>query len=141
MSGLALVNPVINITDPRMQAPAGAEADHPVAGRDRQRHRPARARSRSRTTGPRCAPLHSQTRLWAGWCDAIWTGRPAAAGLPLAAGPRGRPVLGAADHGRVRSTDVEVISLERSYHVATLDYEDELIFAGSAAMFRRLAKE
>ena len=39
------------------------------------------------------------------------------------------------------SLDVEVISLERSYHVATLDYEDELIFAGSAAMFRRLAKE
>ncbi len=41
----------------------------------------------------------------------------------------------------ISSVDVEVISLERSYHVATLDHEDELIFAGSAAMFRRLAKE
>ena len=41
----------------------------------------------------------------------------------------------------VRSTDLEVISLERSYHVATLDYDDELIFDGSTAMFRRLAKD
>ena len=40
-----------------------------------------------------------------------------------------------------RSLDVEVISLERSYHVATLDHEAELIFAGSAAMFRRLSRQ
>ena len=39
------------------------------------------------------------------------------------------------------SLDVEVISLERSYHVATLDHDDELIFAGSTAMFRRVATE
>ena len=41
----------------------------------------------------------------------------------------------------VRSRDLTVVALERSYHVATLDYEAEQIFAGSASFFRRLAKD
>ena len=40
---------------------------------------------------------------------------------------------------RVRSTDFRVIRLERSYHVATLDYDAELIFTSSSAFFQRLA--
>jgi carboxylesterase len=42
---------------------------------------------------------------------------------------------------RVRSPDLTVVSLERSYHVATLDYDAELIFTTSSAFFRRLAGE
>jgi carboxylesterase len=40
---------------------------------------------------------------------------------------------------RVRSTDVQIVTLERSYHVATLDYDANLIFTGSSAFFSRLA--
>jgi carboxylesterase len=42
---------------------------------------------------------------------------------------------------RVRSSDLTVIPLERSYHVATLDYDAELIFTTSSAFFRRLVGE
>ncbi|HEY9375716.1 MAG TPA: alpha/beta fold hydrolase, partial [Jiangellaceae bacterium] len=40
---------------------------------------------------------------------------------------------------RVSSTDVTVVALEDSYHVATLDYDAETIFAGSLELARRLA--
>lgn len=39
----------------------------------------------------------------------------------------------------VRSSDLSVVSLERSYHVATLDHDAELIFTSSSAFFRRVA--
>jgi carboxylesterase len=39
----------------------------------------------------------------------------------------------------VGSSDVEVVRLERSYHVATLDYERQTIFDGSLAFARRVA--
>ena len=42
---------------------------------------------------------------------------------------------------RVRSRDFSVVRLERSYHVATLDYDAELIFTSSSAFFQRLAGE
>jgi carboxylesterase len=42
---------------------------------------------------------------------------------------------------RVRSSDLSVVRLERSYHVATLDYDAELIFTASSAFFRRLVGE
>ena len=41
----------------------------------------------------------------------------------------------------VRSTDLTVVPLERSYHVATLDYDAELIFTTSSAFFHRLASK
>jgi carboxylesterase len=41
----------------------------------------------------------------------------------------------------VRSSDQTYVELQRSYHVATLDYEAEDIFDGSIAFFRRLTKE
>jgi carboxylesterase len=40
---------------------------------------------------------------------------------------------------RVSSTEVTVVSLGDSYHVATLDYDAEKIFAGSLELVRRLA--
>lgn len=41
----------------------------------------------------------------------------------------------------ISSTDVTDIVLERSFHVATLDYDAELIFDESVAFVRRVAKE
>ena len=39
----------------------------------------------------------------------------------------------------VGSRDLSVVALERSYHVATLDHDAELIFTSSSAFFRRVA--
>jgi carboxylesterase len=41
----------------------------------------------------------------------------------------------------VRSEDQTYVELQRSYHVATLDYDAEQIFEGSLELFRRLTKE
>lgn len=41
----------------------------------------------------------------------------------------------------VRSSDLSVVPLERSYHVATLDHDAELIFTSSSAFFRRVAEK
>ena len=41
----------------------------------------------------------------------------------------------------VSSSDLTLRSLERSYHVATLDYDAEEIFTGSSEFFRRVAKD
>jgi carboxylesterase len=38
----------------------------------------------------------------------------------------------------VHSTDLEVVTLERSYHVATLDYDADLVFRGTSEFFTRL---
>jgi carboxylesterase len=40
---------------------------------------------------------------------------------------------------RVSSTDVTVVALHDSYHVATLDHDAEKIFAGSLELVHRLA--
>ena len=40
---------------------------------------------------------------------------------------------------RVRSSDLEIVHLERSYHVATVDYDADLIFSGTSEFFSRLA--
>lgn len=39
----------------------------------------------------------------------------------------------------VGSSDLSIVALERSYHVATLDHDAELIFTSSSAFFRRVA--
>ena len=41
--------------------------------------------------------------------------------------------------GHVAATDVQVVWLERSYHVATLDYDRQVIFDGSLTFIRRVA--
>jgi carboxylesterase len=40
---------------------------------------------------------------------------------------------------RIRSRELEVVHLERSYHVATMDYDADLIFSGTSEFFTRLA--
>ena len=85
------------------------------------------------TPAPRCA-LHSQTRMWADvrqHLDRI--------DQPLLIFRSQQdnvvdPLSLKLVEERVRSTDFSVVPLERSYHVATLDYEAEQIFAGSASL-------
>jgi carboxylesterase len=140
VSGLTLVNPVINISDPRMRAlpilrlalPSlgGIVNDIAKPGQDEWGYQrlPLRA-------------LYSQTFLWAD--------------VRRNLGRVDQPLLvyrAIHDHvvdpssvrlikAGVRSSDQTYIELERSYHVATLDYDAEDIFDGSAAFFRRLTKE
>jgi carboxylesterase len=140
VSALVLVNPVINITDPRMRvlpvlrlalpSLSGIVNDIAKPGQDEcGYHRlPLQA-------------LHSQTFLWADVrrnLDRV--------DQPLlvyrsvhdhVCDPSSVPLIKAG----VRSNDQTYIELQRSYHVATLDYDAEDIFDGSVAFFRRLTKE
>jgi carboxylesterase len=137
VAGLALVNPCINIVDPRIRVVrllsaipslAGIANDIAMPGVDEGGYsrNPLRA-------------LHSQTRLWADvrsnlgrvhqpvrlyWSRQDHVVDPSSLAL-IKAG--------------IRSTKLEVVVLERSYHVATLDYDAEDIFRGSVEFFRRHA--
>jgi carboxylesterase len=51
------------------------------------------------------------------------------------------PSSGRAILARVASSDVHEQLLHRSYHVATMDYDADEIFAGSSAFFRRLQRD
>jgi carboxylesterase len=139
VSGLVLVNPVINISDPRMRALpvlrllpslSGIVNDIAKPGVDEWGyHRlPLRA-------------LYSQTFLWADVRRNL-----SRVDQPLliyqaihdhVADPSSVRLIRAG----VRSADQAYIELPRSYHVATLDYDAEDIFDGSVAFFRRLTKE
>lgn len=139
VSGLVLVNPVINISDPRMRAlpvlrliPSfgGIVNDIAKPGQDEWGYDrlPLRA-------------LHSQTFLWADVrrnLDRV--DQPLLVYRAIhdhVADPSSVRLIKAA----VRSSDQIYIELQRSYHVATLDYDAEDIFDGSVAFFRRLTKE
>ena len=138
VAGLVLINPVINITDPRMRAlpllrllvPSfpGITNDIAQPGRDEAGYDrlPLRA-------------LWSQTFLWRdvqahlGWVD-----------QPLLVYRSRNDHVGDASSvamiaERIRSTDQTYVELTRSYHVATLDYEADAIFSGSVEFYQRLA--
>jgi carboxylesterase len=139
VSGLTLVNPVINHRDPRVRAlpvlrviPSlrGPADDIAKPGQDECGYArwPLRA-------------LYSQTFLWADVRRNL-----SRVDQPLlvyqsihdhVADPTSVPLIKAG----VRSSDQTYVELQRSYHVATLDYEAEDIFDGSTAFFRRLTKE
>ena len=138
VSGLVLVNPVLNITDPRMRilrllkvipSFAGITNDIAKPGQDENGYDrlPLRA-------------LHSQTFLWAA----------VKADLPKVT----QPLLvyrSVVDHvvdpssvklikEHVRSADQSYVELTRSYHVAILDYDADEIFDGSVAFIQRLIR-
>jgi carboxylesterase len=136
--GLALVNPVINIADPRIKALRLIRLLTPslggIAGDV--------AKPGSDEGGYDRTPLHalaSQSELWA----------LVRRDLPLVTTPllfyRSRqdhvadPSSEALVRERTVSKDRTFVVLERSYHVATLDHEAPMIFAGSAELFARLA--
>ena len=139
VSGLTLVNPVINISDPRMRAlPAlrllpslgGIANDIAKPGQDEWVYNrlPLRA-------------LYSQTFLWADVRRNLHhVDQPLLVYRAIndhVADPSSVRLIKAG----VRSSDQTYVELQRSYHVATLDYEAEDIFDGSIAFFRRLTKE
>jgi carboxylesterase len=139
VSGLTLVNPVINIADPRMRAlpilrvlPSLAGITNDIAKPDQVERGYDRLPLRA---------LYSQTFLWADVrrnLDRV--------DQPLLVYRAIHDHVADASSVRlikagVRSSDQTYIELQRSYHVATLDYDADNIFEGSVAFFRRLTKE
>ena len=135
VAGLALVNPCINIADPRIRvlrllsvlpSLGGIGNDIAMPGQDESGYdrNPLRA-------------LHSQTKLWAD----VRSGLDRVTQPTVVYWSRQDHVVDPSSlrliRAGVRSRDLEVVTLERSYHVATLDYEAEDIFRGSADFFRR----
>jgi carboxylesterase len=137
VAGLVLVNPVINITDPRMKVlfllralPSLGGIVNDIAkpgvdecGYDRN---PLRA-------------LYSQTFLWRDVVDNL-----AKVDQPLLVYRSlndhvGDPSSVELIRAEVKSADHSYVELTRSYHVATLDYEADDIFDGSVKFIRRLA--
>lgn len=139
VSGLALVNPVVKIADPRIHIlpilmrlfpSLGAIANDIAApGVDEGAYdrNPLRA-------------LHSQTFLWADVRAHL-----AEVTQPLlvfhsrvdhVVDPSSVTLL----RGAVGSTDATYVTLARSYHVATLDYDAAEIFQGSSDFFSRLTR-
>jgi carboxylesterase len=137
VAGLVLVNPVINITDPRMKVlfllralPSLAGIANDIAkpgvdecGYDRN---PLRA-------------LYSQTFLWRDVVQHL-----AEVDQPLLVYRSSNDHVGDPSSlelikAGVKSADHSYVELTRSYHVATLDYEAEDIFDGSVKFIRRLA--
>jgi carboxylesterase len=139
VSGLTLVNPVINISDPRMRAlpilrvlPSLAGITNDIAKPDQVEWGYDRLPLRA---------LYSQTFLWADVrrnLDRV--DQPLLVYRAIhdhVADPSSVRLIKAG----VRSGDQTYIELDRSYHVATLDYDADNIFQGSVAFFRRLTKE
>lgn len=135
--GLALVNPVINITDPRIRAlrlirlvtpslgPIAGDVAKPGADEGGYPRTPLHA-------------LHSQGRLW----SLVRRDLPAVTTPLLVYRSRqdhvADPSSVALVEERAASSDRTFVVLERSYHVATLDHEAQTIFEGSVELFTGL---
>jgi carboxylesterase len=140
VSGLALVNPVINISDPRMRVlPILRLAVPSLAGIVNDIAKPGQDEcGYDRLPLP---ALYSQTFLWA---DIRRNLNRVDQPLQIYRSLHDHVVDGSSVNlikAGVRSEDQTYVELRRSYHVATLDYEAEQIFEGSLGFFRRLTKE
>ncbi len=138
VSGLILVNPVINITDPRMRILRLLKILPSLAGIANDIAKPGQNEGGYDRLPLRA--LYSQTFLWAA--------------VQADLGQVHQPILvyrSAVDHvgdpssvklirEGIRSADQSYAELTRSYHVATLDYDADEIFDGSVAFIRRLEK-
>jgi carboxylesterase len=138
VAGLSLVNPSVHSNDPRMlMLPVLRHATPSLGAIAGDIAMPDAVEGAYERT-----PLHaawSLTKLW----------REIRGDLPRVdqpmliyrsrtdhvVGPSSLKIIGE----RVRSTDLEIVHLERSYHVATLDYDADLIFRGTSEFFTRLA--
>ena len=140
VSGLALVNPVINISDPRMRVlPILRLAVPSLAGIVNDIAKPGQDEcGYDRLPLP---ALYSQTFLWA---DIRRNLNRVDQPLLIYRSLHDHVVDGSSVNlikAGVRSEDQAYVELRRSYHVATLDYDAEQIFEGSLGFFRRLTKE
>ena len=134
MAALSLVNPCINIADPRIRFSRLLSVVPSLAGIADDIAQPGQTEF-GYTRNPLRA-LHSQTLLWAD----------VRANLHRVTAPtqvhwsRQDHVVDPSSLALVRAgvrAELEVRTLERSYHVATLDYDAEDIFRSSADFFRR----
>jgi carboxylesterase len=136
--GLVLVNPVINIVDPRVRAlrlirlvtPSlgGIAGDVAKPGADEGGY--------DRTP---LHALHSQTHLWAAARRDLARVRTPLLVYRSRQDHVADPSSVALIRDVAASDDRTFVVLERSYHVATLDHEAQVIFAGSVELFARLA--
>ncbi|MCW2810187.1 MAG: putative esterase [Friedmanniella sp.] len=137
VAGLVLVNPAIHVADPRMKVLPVLRVLPSLAGISNDIARPGVSEGAYDRTPLRA--LYSQTGLWADVRANL-----ARVDQPLlvyrsaqdhVVDPSSLALLQAG----VSSTDTTYVTLARSYHVATLDYEAADIFDGSIALLRRLA--
>jgi carboxylesterase len=140
VAGLALVNPSIGSADPRMRAlPVLRHLVPSVAGIGSDIAIPDVLEG-----GYDRSPLHAAWSMSLMWRDIQANLDRVDQPLLIFKSVTDRvvdPSSLALIRARVRSTDLTVVSLERSYHVATLDYDAELIFTTSSAFFARLASK
>ena len=135
VAALSLVNPCINIADPRIRFSRLLSVVPSLAGIGDDIAKPGQTEF-GYSRNPLRA-LHSQTQLWAD----------VRANLHRVTAPTQvhwsrqdhvvDPSSLALIRAGLRAAELEVRTLERSYHVATLDYDAEDIFRGSADFFRR----
>lgn len=140
VAGLVLVNPAINLTDPRMRIlPVLARAMPSLASIANDIAQPGVDEGGyDRTPLP---ALHSQSLMWADVRRNL-----AAVDQPLLVyRSRTDHVIDVSSvnliEAAVSSANARYRWLDRSYHVATLDYDAEDIFNGSVEFFRTLAKD
>ncbi len=135
VAGLALVNPCINIADPRIKVSRLLSAIPSLPGICNDIARPDVSEFGYDRNPLRA--LHSQTKLWAdvrgGLHQVTQPTLVYASRVDHVVDPSSLALLRAG----AATPELEVVTLERSYHVATLDYEADLIFCGSADFFRR----
>lgn len=140
VAGLVLVNPAVNITDPRMRilpVLSRVVASLDAIGNDIAKPGVDEG-AYPRTPLP---ALLSQSRMWADVrADLAKVDQPLLVYRSRedhVVDPSSLEIIRAG----VSSRDTRYETLERSYHVATLDYDAELIFSGSAEFFRRWLKD
>jgi carboxylesterase len=140
LAGVAVVNPSIASADPRMRAlPVLRHLVPSLAGISSDIALPDVLEG-----GYDRSPLHAAWSMALMWRDIQDNLDRVEQPLLIFKSVKDRVVDGRSlelIRARVRSPDLTVVSLERSYHVATLDYDAELIFTTSSAFFRRLAGE
>lgn len=138
VAGLVLVNPAINITDPRMKIlPVLARVVPSLAAIGNDIADPSN-RELAYDRNPLRA-LHSQSKLWA---DVVAHLDQVTQPLLVFRSEQDHvvdPSSVAILKQRVGSADAEFRDLTRSFHVATLDYEAPEIFDASVEFIRRLA--
>ena len=138
VSGLVLVNPVINSTDPRMRILRQLKLIPSLGGIVNDIAKPGQDEG-----GYDRVPLRALYSAKIGWAAVK-------ADLPKVTQPMlvyrsvvdhvGDPSSVKLIREQVRSADQSYIELTRSYHVATLDYDADEIFDGSVAFIQRLIR-
>ena len=133
VAALSLVNPCIHIADPRIRASRLLSVIPSLAGIGNDIAKPGDGEFGYARNPLRA--LHSQTQLWAD----VRANLHRVTQPTLVHWSRADHVVDPSSLALLRTAlpHLQVVTLERSYHVATLDYDAEEIFRGSAEFFRQ----